>query len=36
VMDRLQAEPMLIRGPDFDRLVRVFGRFFGHRVGELS
>jgi hypothetical protein len=33
--DRFQAEPMFIRAPDFDRLVRMLGDFFGHRVGEL-
>ena len=33
-MDRLQTEPMLIRGPDFDRLVRMLFGFFGDRVGE--
>ena len=34
-MDRLQAEPMLIRSPDLDWLVRMLRGFFGHRVGEL-
>lgn len=34
-MDRLQAEPMLIRGPDLDRLIGMLGGFFGRRVGEL-
>jgi hypothetical protein len=33
-MDRLQAEPMLIRGPDLDRLVRMLLGFFGDYVGE--
>ena len=34
-MDRFQPEPMLIRRPDLDRLVRMLGGFFSHRVGEL-
>src|SRR3972149_652921 len=34
-MDRLQAEAMLVRRPDFNRLVRMLLGFFGHRVGEL-
>ncbi len=34
-MDRLQAEPMLIRSPDLDWLVRMLRGLFGHRVGEL-
>ena len=33
-MDRLKAEPMLIRGPHLDGLVRMLGGFFGDRVGE--
>ena len=33
-MDRLQAEPMLIRRPDLDRLVGVFVGFFGDRLAE--
>jgi hypothetical protein len=33
-MDRLEAEPMLIRGPHLDGLVGMLGGFFGHRVGE--
>ena len=32
--DRLQAEPVLVRRPDFNRFVRVFAGFFGERVGE--
>jgi hypothetical protein len=32
-MDRLQAEPVLVRRPDFDRLDA--GGLFRHRVGEL-
>jgi hypothetical protein len=33
-MDRLEAEPMLIRGPDLDRLVWMLLGFFGDRVDE--
>lgn len=33
-LDRLQAEPMLVRSPDLDWLVRMLRGFFGHRVGE--
>ncbi len=34
-MDRLQAEPMLIRRPDLDRLVGMLAGFFGECVGKL-
>ena len=34
-MDRLQAEAMLVRRPDLDRLVRVFGGFLSEGLGEL-
>jgi hypothetical protein len=34
-MDRLQAEPMLIRRPDLDRLVGMLGGLFGERVGKV-
>ena len=33
-MDRLQAEPMLVRGPDLDRLVGMFVGFFADRLAE--
>jgi len=33
--DRLQADPVLIRGPDLDRLIGMLGGFFGRRVDEL-
>ena len=33
-MDRLQAQPMLIRGPHLDGLVGMLGGFFGNHVGE--
>lgn len=33
-MDRLEAEPMLIRGPHLDGFVGMLGGFFGDRVGE--
>jgi hypothetical protein len=32
--DRLQAEPVLVGGPDFDRFVGMPGGFLRHRVGE--
>jgi hypothetical protein len=34
--DRLQADPMLIRRPQLDRLVGMLLGFFGERVGKLS
>jgi hypothetical protein len=34
-MDRLEAEPMLIRGPHLDGFVGMLGGLFGDRVGEL-
>ena len=34
-VDRLQAEAMLVRRPDLDRLVGMFRSFLGARVGEL-
>src|ERR1700674_1261478 len=34
-MDGFQAEPMLVRRPDLDRLVGVLGGFLRERVGEL-
>jgi hypothetical protein len=33
-MDRLQAQPMLIRGPHLDGLVGMLGGYFGNHVGE--
>ena len=33
-MDRLQADPMLIRGPDLDRLVGMFVDFFADSLAE--
>ena len=33
-LDRLQAEPMLIRSPDLDRLVGMLVGFFGNRLRE--
>src|SRR5215210_6845834 len=33
--DRLQADAVLIRGPDLDRLVRVLGRFLRDHRGPL-
>src|SRR5215204_7677127 len=33
--DRLQADAVLIRGPDLDRLVRVLGRFLRDHRGQL-
>jgi hypothetical protein len=33
-MDRLQTEPMFIRRPDLDRLVRMLGGLFGDRGGK--
>src|SRR5215470_4441064 len=33
-MDRLEAEPMLIRGPHLDGFVGMLGGLFGDRVGE--
>jgi hypothetical protein len=35
-MDRLQPEAMLVRRPNFDGLVRVFGFFLSKGLGELS
>ena len=35
-LDRLQAEPMLIRSPDLDRLVGMLVGFFGNRLREAS
>jgi hypothetical protein len=34
-MDRLQPEAMLVRRPDLDRLVRMFGGFLSKGLGEL-
>ena len=33
-MDRLQTQPMLVRGPHLDGLVGMLGGFFGNHVGE--
>jgi hypothetical protein len=33
--DRLQAEAVLVRGPDLNRFVRVLGRFRGNNRGQL-
>src|SRR5829696_1871067 len=33
--DRLQAEAVLVRGPDLNRFVRVLGRFLGNDRGQL-
>jgi hypothetical protein len=33
--DRLQAEPMLVRGPDLDRFVGMFVGFFADRLARL-
>src|SRR3954463_14365417 len=33
--DRLQADAVLVRGPDLDRRVRVLGRFLGNDRGQL-
>jgi len=33
-MDRLEAEPMFIRGPHLDGFVGMLGGLFGDRVGE--
>src|ERR1039458_9269299 len=34
-MDRLQPEAMLVRRPDFDRLIRMFGGFLSEGLSEL-
>jgi hypothetical protein len=33
--DRLQADAVLVRGPDLNRFVRVLGRFLGNNRGQL-
>jgi hypothetical protein len=33
--DRLQADAVLVRGPDLNRFVRVLGRFLGDDRGQL-